>query len=178
VEKLVRKFRASDDDAVKTVQRRVRGILRYGAWAIPREDQRDLEQKAMWQLWEAVQNESFRPGGFWKFVEIVVARRCVDWRRTRRDERAVDEIEEPRDESANPLKRAIQKEKLLLARDILMNLPQECRELIQLHAGEQKSYREISKILGVKESALRVRMHRCIQRARGVLEKSTRPERK
>jgi RNA polymerase sigma factor (sigma-70 family) len=57
-----------------------------------------------------------------------------------------------------------------LVRRVLSGLDSGCRELIHLHIGRRQTYREISERLGRSEAALRVQMHRCIQRARQALD--------
>ena len=170
--KFVARFQAGDDATSRKVQRRVSRILMFRGWGIPPEDQKDLTQQIMWQLWEATNKENFRAEGFWKFVEIVASRRCIDWRRAQRQNRALEDVDEPSDSRQNPLTTALQKEKVERAHAVLAQLSPECRNLIRLHVAEGKSYREIAEILGDTEGALRVRMHRCIQRARKVLQEA------
>lgn len=119
----------------------------------------------MTQLWRAATGPSFdTQAGFWGFVEVVTARRCIDWLRSQR-------ASEPLDESLidgreGPLDQALHEERLRLASAVLKRLSGRCQELIQLRVREKKSYREISKMLGKSQQALRVRLFRCIQAAR------------
>lgn len=170
----VARFGEGDARPVDQVRRRIRRILAYSGWGIPPEDQLDLEQNILWQLLQAVEKEDFNPGGFWKFVEIVASRRCIDWRRAQRQNVALEDINEPGDSAPTPLKATLRKEQLEQARAVLAELPAKCRELIRLHMAEGKTYREIAEILGETEGALRVRMHRCIERARVQLQQGIR----
>lgn len=163
-------FRDGDRGAAREVRTKVARILAFRGYGIPREDRLDLEQSIMTQLWQSVGRPGFEPGGFWGFVEVVASRRCIDWRRARREETALENVSEPSDPRPSPLGQVLEKEELRRAQAVLAKLPRACRDLIRLHAGQNRSYREIAEILGSSEATLRVQMHRCIKRARLMLQ--------
>lgn len=160
-------MRAGSPAAVERVRARVRRVLRFRGYRIPAEERRDLEQEVMRQLWQAVNRTGFDPAlGFRKFVEVVTARRCIDWLRAQREEAQMPpEIED----GDSPLRSVLGRERLRLARAALAQLDEPCRELVSLRVGRGKSYRELSELLGRSPGALRVQMHRCLARARAVL---------
>ena len=162
------RFRRGDPTAAQEVRQRVRRVLGYRGFRFSREDRQDLEQEVMTQLWQSVNQPGIDVGArFWGFVETVTTRRAIDWLRLRREHVALDErvADDP-----DPLSRALARERADLARVTLDRLPESCRRLIRLQLGEGRSYREISKILGRSEGALRVEMYRCIRKSRDLLE--------
>jgi DNA-directed RNA polymerase specialized sigma24 family protein len=85
-----RAFCRGRPEAVNEVRQRVERIVAFRGYRIPTEEKRDLVQEVMTQLWSAVNRADFDAGGgFWGFVEVVTARRCVDWLRRRRPETAM-----------------------------------------------------------------------------------------
>jgi len=155
--------------AVRLVRGRVRRILAYRGFGIPREERRDLEQEVMTQLWQAANRPGFAGGErFWGFVELVASRRCIDWLRMRRETTELG-ASLP-DEGEGPAAGALSRERRRLALEVLSRLDRPCRDLIYLRVGLEKSYREISRLLGRSEGALRVQLHRCIGKARRGVE--------
>lgn len=166
-QEVARAYRAGSPGAVAVVRRRVRTILGFRGYRIPVEDRRDLEQQVMAQLWQAVSGGGARTDGFWGLVEVVTARRCIDWLRTRKSTVTLDM--DPVDVLQDPHGRFEDRERQRLARSALESLPQPCRKLIYLHAGQGMTYGQISTLMGKSEGALRVQMHRCLERARRAL---------
>ncbi len=123
----------------------------------------------MTQIWNAVRRPDFDQAGFWGFVEIVVSRRCIDWLRRRRPESRLEDAGDVADLSLGPLGQILERERRELGREALAQLPEACRQLIELVTGQGKTYREAASILGRSEGALRVQMYRCIREAREVL---------
>jgi RNA polymerase sigma factor (sigma-70 family) len=166
---VARLFAARDPAATRKVVRRVRRILAFRGYGIPEEDRRELEQVVIIQIWEGIRRPGFDPAGFWGFVEVVVSRRCIDWLRLHRAEVSLEDSDEVVDPTLSPLKSLIQREKTEIARETLAQLPEPCRQVIELVVGQGKTYVEAASILGSSEGALRVRMHRCIREARKLL---------
>ncbi len=169
VASLVRLLQDGDAPTSEVVRARVSRILAFRGYGISRQDRSDLEQRILVEVWQAVKRPGFHADRFWGFVEVVAARRCIDWQRAQRSETTLDGVPEPADPGAGPLAGLLASEKSALAREVLARLPTPCRELIRLHVVADRSYREISQILGRSEAALRVQMHRCIQRAQKLL---------
>jgi RNA polymerase sigma factor (sigma-70 family) len=168
-------FRKGDRAATRQIRHRVHRILAFRGYGIAAQDRMDLEQRIMIELWQAVSRSGFEAAGFWGFAEVVASRRCIDWHRARREATTLEKVDEPCDPQMSPQGRVLEKERIELARAVLDQLPSGCRELIRLHASENKTYREIAEILGGSETALRVRLHRCIKRAQVILEGMTDP---
>lgn len=150
------------------VYARIGRILSFRGFGIPHEDRRDIQQDVMAQVWQAVRRPTFDfQSGFWGFVETVTARRCIDWLRAARPHVGVEADLPDRGEGA--LDALLAREHVAMAYAAIAQLGRECRDLIYLHAGLQRSYREMAGILGVTEGALRVRLHRCVRQAREAL---------
>lgn len=165
-----RRFRDGDPEATAEVRSRVRRTLAFRGYGIPSEERADLEQIVMTQLWEAARRAHFDPdSGFWAFVELVVARRCIDFRRARRTEVPLDpEVVGP-DPAPGPLASVLGRERASLAQVALESLPEPCRELFRLRFERNLGYAEAAEALGVRSGTLRVRMHRCVQQAQAIL---------
>ena len=157
-------LKRGDREATDAVRHRVRKVLAFRGYGIPTEERRDLEQIVLVQLWEAVDRPGFDASRFWGLVEVLTARRCVDWLRRRRP-LTVEVTEALPDPQSRPDESAIARQRLEVARSVLKELPATCRQLLDLHVAKGLSYREISRLLGKSEGALRVQMTRCIQRA-------------
>lgn len=128
----------------------------------------------MTQLWQTASGPDVEFGpAFWGLVETVAARRVIDWLRVTRNHLPLETETSSR---SNPLADTLAREQGAIARSILGQLPEDCRRLIQLHLGEERTYREISGILGKSEGALRVQMHRCIGTARALLRDARQTE--
>lgn len=158
-------------EAVATVERIVGGIVATKGYGIPIEERRDLRQEIMAQLWKAARGAEFDTGTrFPGFVAIVASRRCVDWYRGRRTTVELDE--QLVDAAADTSSAAALNEKRQSALAAVASLKKPCRELISLRFVEEKSYAELAETLGASETAIRVRLHRCIAAARERLRKS------
>jgi RNA polymerase sigma-70 factor (ECF subfamily) len=169
---LARQLRKGSPEAVRVVQARVRRILGFRGYRIPAVERQDLEQEIMTQVWQAVNRTGFDPElGFWKFIEVVTARRCIDWLRASREE---TELPAEVEAEGGPEKSALAGERVRLAYAALSQLGKPCRDLIYLRIGMNRSYRELATLLGRSEGALRVQMHRCVERARGIVAEMSR----
>jgi RNA polymerase sigma factor (sigma-70 family) len=160
-------FGRGDPQAAREVRERVRKIVGSRAYGMGHEDRRDVEQEVMIQLWQiAARRESVPASGFWGLVEVVAARRCIDWLRRRREH---SELSPALAGGADPLAAALGRERRSLGAEALRRLGPACRELVRLHLGDGRDYREIAQLLGRSEGALRVQMHRCVRRAAEIL---------
>jgi len=168
-ESVPRRFAAGDELAAREIRDRIDRILAFRAFSIPAEDRRDLRQEVITQVFQAVRRDGFDfQQGFWGFVETVVTRRVIDWRRSRRTVVELDPGLSDRGESA--VDGLIVREQVSLGRAVLERLDAKCRDLIARHAVEGLPYRQIAVEQGISEGALRVQLHRCVKRARTLLQ--------
>ena len=164
-------FQRGHPQDVQTVLHRVQRIVSCRGFGIPRDDQKDIVQEAMIQIWRAAARSSFRPEeGFWGFVEVVTARRCIDWyRRARPHLELKDNVV---DSKPTPMSSALERERIELARKALAELGEACADLIRFRIELGMSFAEISHEVGRSAGALRVQFHRCIRKAQERISRS------
>lgn len=176
---LARRFAAGDEIAAGQVGARVDRILSFRGFGVPAEERRDLRQDVVIQVLRAVRRDAFDfSQGFWGFVETVASRRIIDWLRARRPLVELDErADELSDRSPAADEALAAREQLALGRAVLAQLDGRCRDLIARYVRRGESYRVMAGDLGVSEGALRVQLHRCVKRARALVQEiaSTRP---
>lgn len=147
------------------VEERIRRIIEFRGYRIPRQEQEELRQEVLIQVWQGVNKDGFdRERGFWGFVQVITVRRCIDWMRKKRETR----LEEPsltRDPGGGPLRRLLRDERTRLVDDVLGRLGNDCRRLIELRVTEHMSYARIAQITDRTEQALRAQMYRCVKKA-------------
>lgn len=161
-------LRNGEPRAVERVRERVGRILAYRGLRISRQDLDDLQQEVLVQIWRSVSRPDFdSSAGFWGFVELVAARRCIDWLRTRKH--AIPPDDDLRSSSKSPFEHTLGRERASLASAVLARLHPDCRRLITLRLRDGLPYSELAPILGVSEGALRVRLYRCIGSAQKIV---------
>jgi RNA polymerase sigma-70 factor, ECF subfamily len=164
-----RALQRGDPAATRIVRRRVQRIVSFRGYRFSREDRRDIEQEVMTQIWQAAQSRGGDfGGGLWGFVEVVAARRCIDWLRTRR---LHSQLQPDQPSRANPLEDLLTGERRQLLESAVSQLDAPCRELISLRVGQGRSYREIAGLMGVSEGSLRIRLHRCVKKATEIIQR-------
>ena len=165
-----RLLQRGDPPAVQEARQRVGKILAHGALQIPPQDREDLEQEIMTEIWQAVNRSRFDFfGGFWGFVEVVTARRCIDWLRSRKEQVPIPEgLGSP---APSPLRRALDRERSEVASEALAALHPRCQQLVSLRLRDELSYKEIAEVTGTSEGAVRVQFYRCIRRAKRLLKR-------
>lgn len=162
---LIARFLAGDGPVIDQVRGWIgSGLARYRGRL--RADVEDLEQEVLLELMEALDAGRFRGDSrFETYVRSYVRFKCID--RLRADgRRDMVELEDGlvAPGAASPLDEVAQHESEELARRVVASLPPHCRELWEMVA-DGLSYREMSALTGLGEGAIRVRVHRCRQRA-------------
>ena len=111
------------------------------------------------------------PGSFLKLVRTVSKNVCVDtYHRERRS--ATEPLDPERaagiPAAGDPEDRLRARERLSALAYVLQRLGNSCRELWTLVYGEKLSSGEIAHRLGTTDGNVRVRMHRCLEKARTI----------
>lgn len=173
---LARSFALGDPGALAQVEGIVSRVVRHRGYYIPLEDQQDIVQEVMAQIWRALAAPGFSLSrNFAGFVHAIACRRCVDWMRRHR---ATTEIDAAMPDAAGPPDQAyLRRERCELGRQVLAVLREACRELIRLFILEEKSYREIALSKGRTEGALRTQMSECLKEARAIRDRLLREPR-
>jgi RNA polymerase sigma factor (sigma-70 family) len=126
----------------------------------------DLEQEVLLDLMEALAAGRFRgQSRLETYVHSFARFKCVDRLRAqgRRDMVELDDEALILD-APSALDELAQREAAAFAERLVAALPPHCRELWEMIA-EGRSYRQMSAATGLSEGAVRVRVHRCRQRA-------------
>lgn len=132
-------------------------------------DAEDLVQQVLLDLMESLAGGRFRgQSRLATYVHSYARFQCIDRLRAlgRRDMVEIDEDAFTAD-LPSPLEELTQRESIELAEQVVAAMPAGCRELWEMIA-DGKSYREMSDATGLSEGAVRVRVHRCRQRALAV----------
>lgn len=162
---LLRAFLLDDPAAVAEVEACARAMVASRPWGLPHAVQQDLVQETLLQLLQQCAREDFElRSSLPALVRRIALARCIDWVRRQRPTTTVD----PRLPDPAPLPDAIledQERRERLARALVEARPL-CRELVQLHFGQGKGYREIGEQLGRNPGTLRVHMHNCVKQLR------------
>jgi RNA polymerase sigma factor (sigma-70 family) len=173
---LLARFLERDDEALVEIQETVTRVVRFRGYGVSAADQADLVQEAILHIWR----ESSRPDfafrrDFGTFARLVAARRCLDWRRaSRKGSRVSNAIP---DTHTGPEEAALEEERVRLARQVLAETREPCRELIRLHVHESESYKLMAVRLGRSEGSLRTQMWECLKEARAIAERLRKPAR-
>jgi len=167
---LLGRFLARDAEALKQIQDDVTRVVRFRGYGIDADDQTDIVQEALLHIWREASRPDFAyRRDFGIFVRLVAARRALDWRRASKLRQPIsDEIPDRR---MGPGDVALQNERARLARQVLTEIKETCREIIRLHVHESHSYKEMAARLGRTEGSLRTQMWECLKEAREIAER-------
>ncbi len=163
-------FRAGRDGDVATVRGWVEVVVRAGSWRFA--DPEGVVQDVTLKLLKLAEDDRVDdPGRFQKFAYSVAKNTCVtlyhrERRRGRRGSPA-DDAPEPATDApgAGRLERAERLERLA---EILQRLPAACRELWDRIYRARAAPAAVAEELGISPGNLRVRVHRCTEKAREI----------
>ena len=163
-------FRAGGTAQVRTVRGWTETIVRVGNWRFS--DPEGVVQETLLKLVKlAAAGRVEDPESFQKFVYTVARNTCVtvyhrERARARREEPGA-EFDEPPTPAEAP-GRLEQAERMTLVREILQRLPDGCRRLWDSIYRERRRPDDIAAELGITAVNLRVRVHRCTEKARAI----------
>ncbi|MGE0710590.1 MAG: RNA polymerase sigma factor [Planctomycetota bacterium] len=170
-EELFERYRAGDADAFRELHARyaprLGALLRRSLYR--QEEAADLVQQTFLQLHRA--RHDFRPGAAvrpWLYtIALNLARK--HFRTLKRRPTKPLEGEVP-DEAPPPGRPAERAEDVARLREALLELPENQREVIELHWFEGLPFAEVAQVVGASLSAVKVRAHRGYKRLRALLE--------
>lgn len=174
------RFLAGEAAALETMERLLRAAARPYRDRL-REQWDDLLQDLRAELTGLLRRREFRhESGLRTYLWRVVNNTCIERLRlmSRRRETATEFLE-PADGSPSPLARVLRAESGQRLAAVLARTPVECRRLWGMIL-EGLNYAEMSRRLGARPGALRVRVLRCRRRAVALLQEAAtgqRPER-
>ena len=161
-------FLAGDDQAVFLVQGWVDGVVHLGRWRF--EDPQAVSQEIVMRLVTTVRSGRYqRRSTFKTFVFAVAKYTCVDIYRRERLRSRVEMEGQPvaagRSER-EPQCSVEERESRAVLRYVVQRLPDECRRLWKWVYTEGLTAAEIGSRLGASAGTIRVRVHRCLEKAR------------
>ncbi len=163
-------FRQGRPIEVEVVRGWVHAVVRGGNWRFS--DPEGVAQETLLALVKLAGSGRIRePGGFQKLVYTVAKNTCVDvyHRERRRDSREVaEEFPDERPGGEEPGEELSQRERLDRLVQIFQRLPEACRQLWDWVYREGCSAAEVANRLSITAGNVRVRVHRCLEKAREI----------
>jgi RNA polymerase sigma factor (sigma-70 family) len=157
---------------VETVRGWVQSVVHGGNWRFS--DAEGVAQEIQLRLLQIVRDDRVRdPGGFQKFVYSVAKHTCVRiYHRERRAGPSEDpaQHEERLRSETDPQDDLERQERFETMMYVFQRLPGACRELWGWVYGEKLAAAEVGEKLGISVNNVRVRVHRCLQKARAIRE--------
>ncbi len=164
-------FRKGDAGAVAEVRDWVRQVASHPAWRLSDVD--SIVQDVLVKILDIARGDRFEHRSSFRTFAVSVARHtCIDaYRKERWRERMEGRSASDPDETAmagNPETHHYMKERRELLAYVYQKLPEECRRLWRWVYGQGLAARLVAEHLGISEENVRVRVHRCLQKARGL----------
>lgn len=128
----------------------------------------DLTQIAFFKAWGALPNFSLSHGSFRTFLFAIARNLIIDETRKKREIPLEAIAEMPSNE--DPQEEVQRNELKLVVHNALSILKEEERQLIVLHFFEEFKFREVARMLGKGEGAVRVATHRILKKMKKYLE--------
>lgn len=126
----------------------------------------DIIQDVRMKLYINLKQKKFRYTSSLKTYVCRMAKyTCIDYLRRKYHDREVtiDSVDVKEEEET--FATLIRKEQEQIFRQIFLELPEKCREILQVVFVEKLSYKEISSQLGIAEGTVKSRVSRCIEKA-------------
>jgi RNA polymerase sigma-70 factor (ECF subfamily) len=142
----------------------VRSVVRHQAWGFAAPE--DIVQDALLAVVGNLREDRYRSGDFRAYVRRIAKNICIGHyrRHRRRGPHESLEADDARVMAGDGDEQAM--EARTEVRQILAGLDGSCRRLISLAYLEGLSRRQIGQRLGISETAAKVRLFRCLERAR------------
>lgn len=127
-------------------------------------DAEDLVSRVFFKLLDRLGEFDARRGSARMFVLSIARNAVIDHLRTRRDAVPVEDLGGVlADEAGTPLDALVREEELREVRALLLELPEETREMLALRYGDGLKHREIAEILGLDVAAVKQRFSRALR---------------
>jgi RNA polymerase sigma factor (sigma-70 family) len=175
-EKIVSAFLEGRAEAVRTVRGWVEPVCRHQAWGGV--DAEEMVQESMLRITDALRRGSFeRRSSFKTFACAVAKVTCLETRRFARRQAAAAASNPGGHAASDERQRSpegalLNRERLSMLSFVVQGVSPECRRLWQLVFGSDLTPSEIASRLEVSPGTVRVRLHRCLKRARELVEGS------
>jgi RNA polymerase sigma factor (sigma-70 family) len=166
-EEYVREFLAGRPEAISMVSEWMRSVVMHRIWGF--QDSEDIVQAALLALVGNLRAGRFRPGNLRAYARRIAKNMCVTHYRRVRSKGSHVSLDAHEHLSVD-CSSADRTERRAVLDRVLDRLDEGCRKIIDLAYVQGYSRLEISKRLGVSEAAVRVRLYRCIRKARALME--------
>jgi RNA polymerase sigma-70 factor (ECF subfamily) len=163
---LLERSRKGDRDAFRALYLELYGPVAtfVGRRVGCREDAEDLVSRVFHKLLERLGDFDAARGSARMFVLSIARNAVIDHVRTAHRGVPVDDFAGIlADETGTPLDALVREEELREVRAVLLELPEEVREMISLHYGDGLRHGEIAEILGLRVDAVKQRFSRALR---------------
>lgn len=167
-ERIISDFLASDPETVATVAGWAREVADHRAWGFESPD--DIVQATLLALVRNLQDGRFASGDLRRYVRTIAKNISLSGYRRARTRGVELPLGGDEGRGYEPADTGIDPERLSLLDRILGRLDESCRQIIGLAYLQGFSRREIAQRLGITEGAAKVRLFRCLEKARSTVE--------
>lgn len=175
--RLIEEFLAGEIVAAEQIDHWIRDVVQNRYWGL-REHWDDIIQDVHRKLIESFRHQRFQlRSPLRSYVYKIAQLTCIDYLRRQYRQPDMESLHEelhPTDEYFNPDRWIKRIDERRLFFTIFHAMPDECRRLWRFFFLEELSYREIGERLHIAENSVRVRFHRCKQRALELYRRLTR----
>ena len=137
-------------------------------------DAEDLVQQVFLKAWQAIDRYKKTASPFLAWLITISHNLVVDFYRTRKDKSYLDASVIPGDLQSSPERLAEARFEQQRLRRGILQLSGDEQQVVMLRFIEGFQFREIASLLGKKEGAIRVILHRALVKLRHILEKERR----
>jgi RNA polymerase sigma-70 factor (ECF subfamily) len=166
---LCARARAGDRDAFRALYAELYGpVAKFVARRVGRrEDAEDLVAKIFHKLLERLPDIDSDRGSVRMFVIAMARNAVIDHVRTRRGDVPIDDAQALlADEAGTPLDALLREEDLRDLRAVLLELPDDTREMLALRYGDGLRHGEIAEMYGINVAAVKQRFSRALRALR------------
>lgn len=168
---LIARAQKGDKDAYgeiyKIFVKRIYRFINFLVW--DRQLAEDFTQETFFKGWKSITSFQEKKGASFQAFLFAIARNLViDWQRKKKDLPIYEGMDFVSEEDSESDIRRSEEQKMVW--DALYELEFKERHIVVLRYFEELSFCEIAKVVGVREGALRVRVHRSIAKLKKILE--------
>ncbi len=168
--RLAAAFLDNQPEAIATVTGWARSVAEHRAWGFDSPD--DIVQSTMLALVQNLQGGRFAGGELRPYVRRIAKNLCISSYRRLRSRGTEIALGGDGGPGLDLASSELDPERLATLREILQRLDRNCRQIISLAYGHGMNRQEIADQLGITVGATRVRLFRCLEKARHGLEPS------
>jgi RNA polymerase sigma factor (sigma-70 family) len=149
-----------------TIQKWIDAIILAHAWG-DKLDAQEIRQEVMSIVYQNLREGKYRGEGLKTYINSICKNNCLmSLRRSYRIKDVSIEDNEICSQDLNPGEQILQKEEYLIFRKVFEKLGFICKRILILKFIHSRSHREIADRLKISEGAARVRLLRCLEKAR------------